>query len=844
MPAILARSRGRDFASLVSLYACCLTLQPAAQAQIVPDGTLPNNSIVTPNGNTLSITGGTPAGTNLFHSFERFSVQTGQTAHFDHGLTIQNIITRVTGNSISNIDGLIKANGSANLYLLNPNGIIFGPNAQLNIGGSFIGSTASSIRFADGSEFSTNPTAPPLLTINVPIGLQLGSNPAGIVVQGAGNNLRFDPPSSAIIRDNRTVGLQVPAGQTLALVGGDIALEGGNITASGGRIELWSASNALLAITNINGQLAISNEQLATQFGDIRLTGAASADASGNGGGAIQVQGRRISLRDGSAILATTVGTQNGEGITVRATESLEALGFDRILLSPSAISTDSQPGSSGKTGDIAIETKSLVLGDGGILSSATFGSGNAGNMTVKASSVEAFGTLSNLYASGLYTAAAVGSTGNAGDLTIETQRLRLTDGARLEATTTGAGNGGNLTVRATEAVDTIGFAEFRNPALPNRFIVGSTIASSVTRRLVTGNAGNVTIETARLSVFDGGQIVTATFGLGKGGNLTVRATDSVELIGTSGTNPLAVSSLSATGGRNSTGNAGSVTIETRQLTIQDGAIATVTNLAPTGEAGNLEVNADSIRLLSGGALSAETTAGDRGNITINSKDIVLRDGGRITTNAQRTATGGNITINTDTLVALENSDITANAQQGAGGRVTINTQGIFGTQFRSRTTEFSDITASSELGAQFNGIVQINSPDVQTAAGLVPLPENFANPINQIAQTCSPQARRNSFTITGRGGLPPTAREILNLPPAWIDWRIAGNRDGTGAGGVVSQWAGGTEEFAKHPLVEATGWVINPQGEVELVANVPNVTTGDLWYKYYSCDDRSTDGR
>ncbi len=841
MPAILARSRGRDFASLVSLYACCLTLQPAAQAQIVPDATLPNNSIVTPNGNTLSITGGTPAGTNLFHSFERFSVQTGQTAHFDHGLTIQNIITRVTGNSISNIDGLIKANGSANLYLLNPNGIIFGPNAQLNIGGSFIGSTASSIRFADGSEFSTNPTAPPLLTINVPIGLQLGSNPAGIVVQGSGNNLRFDPPSSAIIRDNRTVGLQVPAGQTLALVGGDIALEGGNITASGGRIELWSASNALLAITNINGKLAISNEQLATQFGDISLTSAASADASGDGGGAIQVQGRRISLRDGSAILATTVGTQNGEGITVRATESLEALGFSRNLLSPSAISTDSQRGSSGKTGDIAIETKSLVLGDGGILSSATFGSGNAGNMTVKASSVEAFGTLSNLYASGLYTVAAVGSTGNAGDLTIETQRLRLADGARIQSSTTGAGNGADITIRATETVEVVGFGEFRNPTIPTPFVVNSTIASSVTRRGITGDAGNVTIETARLTVKDGGQIITSTFGVGRGGNLTVRATDAVELIGTA---PPLISSLTSTAGANSTGNAGTLTIYTPQLTVRDGARVTVTNLAPTGTAGNLTVNADSIRLLRGGFFTAETTAGDRGNITINSKDIVLRDGGRITTNAQRTATGGNITINTDTLVALENSDITANAQQGAGGRVTINTQGIFGTQFRSRTTEFSDITASSELGAQFNGIVQINSPDVQTAAGLVPLPENFANPINQIAQTCSPQARRNSFTITGRGGLPPTAGEMLNLPLGWIDWRIAGNRDGTGAGGVVSRWAGGTEEFAKHPLVEATGWVINPQGEVELVANVPNVTLGNLWYKYYGCDDRSTDGR
>jgi filamentous hemagglutinin family protein len=888
----------REFSRLLWLLPFTLYLLVAtrttASAQVLPDTTLPNNSIAPSNGDTIEITGGTPKQSNLFHSFEQFSIPTGSTALFKDVSAFQNIFSRVTGKSISNIDGLIKVEGTANLFLINPNGIIFGPNAALDIRGSFIGSTANSIKFADGSEFrAVNSQASPLLTISVPVGLQYGATPAAITVQGLGNNLFLNSPTDpSVNRSQRPPGLQVDSGQTLALVGGNLSLKGGNLTAAGGRIELGSVGEVgmvTLTPTNPGWMLGYDNIQ---RFQDIRLSQAASLEASSNSGGNIQVQGRNVIVTDASAMLADTLGNGSGGTLTIRATDSVQVSGFSFPPSgSPfiSRLSTDVAPGATGGGGQLAIATGRLLIADGAQISSGTFSAGNAGllrvttqylgivgsspvgpsglftpvgtvatgrggnltintehlqitdgaqiavttfgtgdggDLTLRANTIELVGT-SPEGSSGLFANVESGATGKGGNLTIETNRLQITDGAQVSASTFGEGNAGSLTVRAQD-VEAIGGAAITSSGL-----------IAVSR--ATGNGGNLTIETERLRLVDGGQIATATGGSGNAGVLTVRASKSVEL---SGTTEFARSGLFSSA-INGTGDGGDLTVSTGRLIVQDGATISVSNFSsrnpniPPGQgaAGNLNVDANFILLDNQGILTAEAAAGDRGNINLQSETIFLRRGSAITTNAQGTATGGNITLNTDILAAFQNSDITANAQQNFGGRVIINSQGIFGSQFQEQLTPDSDITASSALGVQFNGVVQINTSDVEPTPGIMELPSDMVDRSTQVAAVCK-QRGGNEFVITGRGGLPEVPAQILRDGTVWEDLRLA--------------WHGNQELEAKSqnfptsktqhqtsvspvPIIAARGWVMDANGQVTLVSQPPQIPS-QSWYTSSQC--------
>ena len=818
------------------LWGSCLVLSGAvlttgsASAQLIPDATLGNeSSVVTPNVNinglaSDQIDGGATRGANLFHSFGQFNVGEGRCVYFSNPTGIERILTRVTGGNRSNILGTLGVLGNADLFLINPNGIIFGAGARLDLRGSFIAGTASSIKFADGLEFSaTNPQAPPLLAINVPLGLQYGPNGGGIQVQGLGNQLIVDPQTFVFIGVDGE-GLEVQPNQTLALVGGEVALSGGNLTAQGGSVELGSVGEGLVTLTPTNPGWALGYQGV-QNFQDILLSQAAAIDTSGATPGRIQVQGRRIILTDGSAIEASNLGTGNGSNVTITASELVEMSGTNPFNGLPSLL--DSGTSGAGTGGGLFVNTKQLRLRDGAQVVSATFSSGSASIVSVNASElVELIGASADgLFSSGLFSSSAVEATGDAGNLTINTGQLIIRDGAKVSSETYGEGRGGDLTINASRSVE-----------LTNTTPDGVS-GGLFTATLGTGNAGNLTINTGQLIVRDGSQAVSGTAGQGRGGNLSVNAEQSVELVGTSVRSASGLLASAIVGD----GAGGDLTITTPKLIVRDGAVISVSNfssrnLAPpgTGPAGNLQIQAGTIRLDNEGVITAAAAGGDKGNITVDSQDIQMRRGSAITTNATGASAGGNITIKTDTLVALENSDITANATNSRGGRVIVNAQGIFGTEFREELTPESDITATGP-SPELSGTVQINTPDVDPSSGLVELPASVVDVEGLVARNfCAAKQAGSSFKVTGRGGLPASPNDPLIDEVLAVEWSRPGGE--VQARGISRPQSTGNRQGRNRVIQQVQGWIVAADGTVTLTTEAPTASPQSPAFTHPSC--------
>ena len=721
----------RLFQGITTVLGCFVTV--SVRAQISPDDSLPENSVTTPQGDVIQIDGGTTKGNNLFHSFTDFSVPAETQANFNNADTIENILSRVTGGRESIIEGGISANGTANVFLINPAGIIFSENSSLDIGGSFVGSTADSLIFPDEIEYSaTNPDNSPVLTINAPIGLGFRDNPGNIVnrsivTDDIGTPDNFD--------DDDLIGLRVFEDRTLALIGGEILIEGGFLSTIGGRIELGSVvDNSTVSITPVTKGFDFGYKE-ASGFQDITLSFASVVNNLDANTGDIDLQGKNINLIEGSAIGTDTQFEGQAGNINIIASESLKLDGNSaEVGLGnfETQIFSDLADDATGEGSSININTPILNITNGAFIASTNdFGNGRGVDINITATEIDVAESFlddsGNPITSGIFSNVFEQGTGNGGDIKIDTDKLNLDRGAQINTITSGTGNAGNLTIDASKSIALSGTVFNSN--------IPSGLFANVEIPLFTiptaGNAGNITINTPKLSVTDGAQIATTALNDGNGGILTINASESILLSGSSslaeyrgeGISGIFVSvrpsyeneetetivSTTGNGGRLnlttkdltiekgasvaadtfSLGRGGNINIDTKVLSIRDGSeiragsflgVDPLDNQRGTG--GTIDIKTlDSIEIVGTGdingtlvnssILTLAESDGDAGNISLTTTNLNITNRGEINASAVGTGAAGNIKIDSDA-IDLINSSIIASTNSGEGGNIAL----------------------------------------------------------------------------------------------------------------------------------------------------------------------------
>ena len=624
-----------------------VTLLNTVHAEITTDGSM--GAIVNLSGNmTIPQTLGITQGNNLFHSFNRFNINTGESATFTGDNQLKNVISRVTGGQHSTINGLLKSSiPNANFYFINPAGITFAENAQIDVPAAFYISTANTIKFADGSQFNTTDSNINHLSIAEP------------------TEFGFINTSSGNIEIQRS-DLQFKQGSSVALAANNIILNSGRITNPSGTLQLSATEtlqldNSILSSDSHNtvnaGNITVNTNKLTANNSTI----SSSTYNSGNAG-TININSPSITLNNASIKTHAAINSQGDAGkIQIKAN--------DIQLKNTSNLDANTRY-TAGRSGDITIETSNLYLDKFSSINSDN-NDGQGGNTTIKSNNI----TLKD----GGYIAINSYGTGNSGKININNNNTILIDGADdnvktplngvvvsgwfsgIYLNTYGSGNGGNLELNTKNLTQSDG-------GLITAFAVDIT---SQIKNTASTLAGNLLINAENLNLQTGGKIGTTTFSAANAGSVQIN-TKNLQISGkfdntlhpnlnipheTDYSGILSNASRGLNPNAPILGNGGSVSINADSILLNDNGLISVSTLGDN-QAGNIKINTTDLTATNQGKITSDTRgSGNAGDIYLNSKNINLTNGGYISTITYDKGHSGEILIHNTENILIEGAD-------------------------------------------------------------------------------------------------------------------------------------------------------------------------------------------
>jgi filamentous hemagglutinin family protein len=760
-------------------------------------------------GSNYTINGGTQVGSNLFYSFSQFNLTNAETATFNSA-GITNIISRITGGP-SSINGRIVS--GANLFLLNPAGIMFGPNATLNITGSFHATTADYLKLGTNGIFYADPAMASTLTVDPP------------------SAFGFLKTSPASISANESL-LEVPAGKNISLVSGGIDLTSANLVAPGGTINLVSvASPGLVTYNGVS-----MTPQGFSSLGSISITegvrtvnpptGLGNLDASGTGGGNIYIRGGSFYM-SGATIYNDTYGNTAPGVIDIAATgntsiagssitgnamngtasgASIAIIATNMMITDTSLINTDSF--TSAKGADISLKASNSVTIDGtgtSVLVDAHNKASKAGNLVIEApivtigndTTVSSSAPVLNglvTYGAGTVTINAsqsltlLGSirsdtvSGSAGAITINTGELNISGTGKISTTLQANPSltprtSGDITINAGN-INMSGDGRIESRALPY-YVNGVNVSR--------GGSGIININAANLSLLERSAISTSIGTIsGVGGHINVTATGNILV----SSNP--VQQLNGTGSfasDSTNSDAGHIRMEANNITINNGAMLSTVALGPTGKGGDITLIAHGTLTVEGAgpegsianpsSVQADTLGGGAaGTISLAAPQIIVSNGGLISSASLPGSTGaaGNIAIAVSDMLKLNTGTISTQSAVSQGGNISISAPGIM-------SVVNGDITASVKGGLGNGGNVTIDSGYLALNNGritaqaewgsggnlLITASNMFVNSIDSVLSASSRYGQQGTVVVNSpntdvAGALAAPVFDILNM--------------------------------------------------------------------------------